>query len=124
TVTAPNVIGFVDISKFVERARFDALGQIGKLLRSRGASAPDYAPTGVALLVQKLADSNEGVPWTAMPLETFGEPFATINVRCGIVTGPDAAAVTALVQQPHVWSSGGGVYHVEARPLLPGDTTC
>jgi hypothetical protein len=125
TVTGtPNLAAFTG-RRLVEQSRYDALAQIGNLLQSRGASAPDYTPTGVALYTQRESNPIASVPWPALPLDTFGEPRATENARCGVVTGDDMSAVTAaLAGGAKDWSSGGSVYLVQAQPLLPGQSTC
>jgi hypothetical protein len=125
-VSAVNVLGFIDTTKLIERARFDALSDLGKLVQSRASVAPDYAPDGLALVSFSVSDDITLPQWPSMALDTFGEPFNGPKARCGVVTGPDIAVVRTAVwtPQPHLWTSGSGAYNVEAQPLLPGQTSC
>jgi len=71
----------------------------------------------------------EPVAW---PLEGdlagFGEPDADLHdLRCGVLSGTDLAAVLPLAQQANEltpWTSGGERYALTFRPLLPDEHGC
>jgi|SRR5579884_2924422 len=65
------------------------------------------------------------------PLAQFGVPSAAAAVlpqgRCGVVAGADAHTLVAALQRANeltLWRSGGALYRVYARPLLPDESGC
>ena len=82
----------------------------------------DYRPDDT--LVQPPID------WPLTPgLLTFGDPLQNgpEGMRCGAVTGDDAAALLPLVKQANQltpWVSDGARYGILLRPLLPNETGC
>jgi hypothetical protein len=70
------------------------------------------------------------IEWPLTPgLSTFGEPVQSgpEGMRCGAVTGDDAAVLMPLVKQANQltpWVSDGGRYGLLLRPLLPDETGC
>jgi hypothetical protein len=49
------------------------------------------------------------------------------NLRCGVITGEDAATLVAAARQANIltpWVSQGNRYFVTFRPLLPDETGC
>jgi hypothetical protein len=62
------------------------------------------------------------------PLPTFGEADATFgDYRCGVVSGTDLAKLLPEAQRANdltPWRSGGAVYSLTFRPLLPDEHTC
>lgn len=82
----------------------------------------DYRPDDA--LVQPPID------WPLVPgLSTFGDPLPNgpEGMRCGAVTGEDAAVLLPLAKQANQltpWVSDGVRYGLLLRPLLPDETGC
>ena len=90
----------------------------------RGAS--EFQPTALAVLAT--AGVSDGpaaaVPW---PLHLLAEGTRTTQGRCTVVTGDaliEAARLAASAEQETRWSSGGSLYAVSFRPLLPDEHSC
>ena len=70
------------------------------------------------------------IDWPLTPgLSTFGDPVQNgrQGMRCGAVTGDDAAVLMPLVKQANQltpWVSDGARYGLLLRPLLPDETGC
>ena len=70
------------------------------------------------------------IDWPLTPgLSAFGEPSQNgpEGMRCGAVTGDDAAAAHAAREQANQltpWTSDGARYGLLFRPLLPDETGC
>jgi hypothetical protein len=70
------------------------------------------------------------IDWPLTPgLSAFGDPVhnGPEGMRCGAVTGDDAAELMPLVEQANQltpWVSDGGRYALLLRPLLPDETGC
>ena len=65
------------------------------------------------------------VAWPGPPIGGF--PVVSEGLRCGLVTGPPLAAVRQAVDGDSFggrYTSGGAVYQVVARALLPHEQTC
>jgi hypothetical protein len=67
----------------------------------------------------------------APPLASFGSPISTpLNggaVRCGIVTGADLSKLLPLAERANQltpWASGGHLFALAFRPLLPDESGC
>lgn len=69
----------------------------------------------------------------AWPLRTaisaYGELFepAGQGARCGVVSGADMQALRASLERASrstVWTSGGSLFRVFARPLMPDESDC
>ncbi|MGZ6345264.1 MAG: hypothetical protein ACXWOW_08140, partial [Candidatus Limnocylindrales bacterium] len=96
-----------------------------------------YPPTAIRLLVRPGAPPSSDpslvrlpVPWPlATPLATFGAPLEAYPglERCGAVTGTDLPVLLPVLEQATQltgFSSGGAVYTVVPRPLLPDEAGC
>jgi hypothetical protein len=64
-----------------------------------------------------------------VPLAGFGEPVAnaTIDVRCGVVSGSDLETLLAGAKNANQltpWMSEGSQFHLILRPLLPDEHGC
>jgi hypothetical protein len=63
------------------------------------------------------------------PLATFGSPYAVLQVqgRCGVVEREELVTVLDALAQANTltrWRSGGELYLVFPRPLLPDESGC
>jgi hypothetical protein len=114
---------------------------LGDLRRTLGAEVvgPDVAfpYSSLRILVAKGAPQ-PGDPAVARPpqawplstpLATFGTPGtgATVNLRCGTVSGPDLQTLRPLLAratQITGWTSGGSAYTLSLLPMLPDDAGC
>lgn len=86
--------------------------------------AREFRPAAVAVLAT--GGVSDG-PTTAWPLHPLSEGVRTYEGMCTVVTGDALAAVTRLTanaRQETRWSSGGSLYAVSFRPLLPDEHTC
>jgi hypothetical protein len=84
----------------------------------------EFQPTALAVLAT--GGVSDG-PTTAWPLHPLTEGVRTYEGMCTVVTGDELATVTRLAadaQQQTRWSSGGSLYTVSFRPLLPDERTC
>jgi hypothetical protein len=70
------------------------------------------------------------IAWPLTPgLDTFGQSAENTpgGMRCGTVTGADAATLLPLAEQANQltpWTSGGTQYGLSFRPLLPDESGC
>ncbi|HEX6355093.1 hypothetical protein [Actinophytocola sp.] len=85
-----------------------------------------FQPTTLAVLAT--GGVSEGptaaVPW---PLRPLGDGTRTREGMCTLVTGDaltDVSRLAANASQETRWSSGGKLYAVSFRPLLPDEHTC
>ncbi|GAA4603786.1 hypothetical protein GCM10023107_65450 [Actinoplanes octamycinicus] len=91
-----------------------------RALPAAPADAAAYRPPAVALLAVAGAGSEPPVrPWPGTPLD---QGVRTQQGRCTVAG--DAAPLAGLPQDASRWSSGGKIYTVLARPLLPGEHGC
>lgn len=91
------------------------------------AEAADDEQTAAAYVIQarpKVGRSG-GSPWPGPPLAAL--PQIDTGLRCGIITGPDQAAVATAVDADGFGGSyldGGRGWQVVGRPLLPHEQNC
>ncbi|MET1232715.1 MAG: hypothetical protein ABWY52_07680 [Candidatus Limnocylindrales bacterium] len=92
-----------------------------------------YAPTAVGVLVASAAeDPSTGEPtiveWPLADLATLGSEVEGVQgLRCAVVEGEDWTTLQPLAgsaNQATQWSSGGAMYTLKFRPLLPGEEGC
>lgn len=105
------------------------------------ATQASFQPLGLEVFVA--ADDSVPAPgkplaWPiSTPLDSFGQPIARgdnsgggirqPDLRCGIVTGSDLAAllpILATAAPDSVWNSMGSLYMLTIRPELPDELTC
>lgn len=130
----------LDRTVAAQRARLRAF--VTRLGDLRGALGPDQvgaeAPfrfSAMRLFVQPgvLAEgpAQPGIDWPlATPLATFGQPAGPgpgTDLHCGVVSGPDLETLRPLLIQANQatpWRSGGRVYSLRIRVLLPDESGC
>jgi hypothetical protein len=108
----------------------DVRGRLGK-----DVAGPDqpYTPTAIRIVVTKGDPAGADDPnlvnirdWPlATPLGSFGEDRH--GVRCGVLTGTDLETVRVALtasNQLTFWRSGGEMYQLALRPLLPDESGC
>jgi hypothetical protein len=89
-----------------------------------------YRPEALAALVSPYVAPSDGLPKRPRPIDWPGPPLPGVplgTVHCVTVSGADAgevlsAAADATAITP--WRSGGKVWNVRFRPLLPDETGC
>jgi hypothetical protein len=88
-----------------------------------------YRPHAVAVLAQPAKHVEPGPEGIAVaPRAALLEwPLVRLRPGCSVVSGPDVAPVLAAAQSANElsrWRSGGSLYTVAFRPLLPGESSC
>jgi hypothetical protein len=97
-----------------------------KRLPSAPREAHEFQPTALAVLATSGVSkgSTAAVPW---PMRPLAEGIRTRQGMCTLVTGgelTEAMRLAASAEQQTRWSSGGKLYAVSFRPLLPDEHTC
>ncbi len=130
----------LDRAVAAERARLrafvtrlaDLRGSLGR--DQVGAEGPFHF-SAVRLFVQAgilgEGPAQPGIDWPlATPLASFGEPAQPgggDDLRCGVVSGRDLETLRPLLMkasQATPWRSGGRVYSLRIRVLLPDESGC
>ncbi|MDQ0604653.1 hypothetical protein QF037_008998 [Streptomyces canus] len=88
--------------------------------------AREFRPTALAVLATSgvSAGSASATPW---PLRPLSEGTWTREGRCTVLTGQALTQAQHLARdarQDSRWTSGGSLYAVSFRPLLPDEHTC
>jgi hypothetical protein len=88
-----------------------------------------YRPHAVAVLAQPakhVEPGPEGVAVTPEPA-LLEWPVGRLRPGCSVVSGPDLEPVLGAARRANEltrWRSGGSLYTVAFRPLLPGESSC
>jgi hypothetical protein len=100
----------------VSRLRQRVLDQVAD-----SGSAP-YSPTSVAVI----AITGGGGAASAWPLGPLGAGASLDGAFCTVLTGEKSTRALELVtgSPGTAWTSGGRVYAVSVRPLLPDESSC
>lgn len=109
-----------------ERIMTDARAVGLGLLPDTPRGAREFRPTALAVLATGgvSAGSTPATPW---PLHPLGEGTWTREGRCTVLTGDaltQARRLARNARQDSRWTSGGTLYAVSFRPLLPDEHTC
>jgi hypothetical protein len=90
-----------------------------------------YEPSAMRVFVAPQAAQEEPQPSMPWPLDqalaTFGAPADAGEFNCGVVEGEDLAKLLPAAQKANTatpWESGGALYSVVFRPLLPDESWC
>jgi hypothetical protein len=111
-VTAPEASGARQVADYVEQ------------LPTASPTAQELQPTALAVLATGGVAEGPTLPW---PRHSLAEGTRTTEGMCTVVTGGALAEVMRLAAsaaQQTRWSSGGNLYAVSFRPLLPDEHTC
>lgn len=123
----------VDAAATAARARLSAfLDVLQHPERLAGVSAPvRYAPKELAVFVlgAARAPSPDPAAWPLGDLGSLGSPtdWPAGAARCLVVTGGDVTAVADAAvgkDQFTPWRSGGALWDIALRPLLPDEHSC
>lgn len=93
-----------------------------------------FEPTAIRIFSIAAQPAGQGgitpsvVDWPlSAQLASFGAPFGSSDMRCGVVSGSDLARLLPLLRtsnQLTYWRSGGSTYQLTLRPLLPDESGC
>jgi hypothetical protein len=88
-----------------------------------------YTPEAVAVFVYPAKQPGAGPDWLIEPTEPslLEWPLGPPRPGCSVLRGADTQRVLAAAGQAHQltrWRSGGSLYTVAFRPLLPGESSC
>lgn len=88
-----------------------------------------YAPHGLAAFAHPAKDPETDPDWLIEPHEpsVVAWPAGRLQPGCSVASGADAEQILAAASQAHEltrWRSGGSLYTVAFRPLLPGESSC
>lgn len=93
-------------------------------LPSAPPTAGEFQPTALAVLARGGVAEGPTLPW---PLHPLAEGTRTTEGMCTVVTGDaltEVMRLAASAAQDTRWTSGGTLYAVSFRPLLPDEHTC
>jgi hypothetical protein len=98
----------------------DRINDFVRALPAAPADAAAYRPSAIALLATAGVGADPAPrPWPSGRLDQG------IRTRQGLCTvAPEAGPIVAVRQEDSRWSSGGRVFAVVGRPLLPEEHTC
>lgn len=98
----------------------DRINDFVQALPAAPAAAAAYRPAAIAMLaVGGVGTDSAARPWPSAPLD---QGIRTDQGRCAVVR--DAGPIQGVRQEQSRWSSGGRVYTVLGRPLLPEEHDC
>lgn len=113
--------------RYADQERHQVLVTFTKAIRAAAEVADDDL-TAAAYVVharQQVVGRAGRTPWPGPPLLAL--PQIDAGLRCGIITGPERAAVAAAVDADGfggTYSDGGRTWQVVGRPLLPHEQNC
>lgn len=96
----------------------DRINDFVQALPAAPADAAAYRPAAIAML----AVGGVGTASAARPSAPLDQGIRTDQGRCAVVR--DAGPIQGVRQEQSRWSSGGRVYAVLGRPLLPEEHDC
>jgi hypothetical protein len=93
------------------------------------AAEEPYTPEAVAVFAYPAKEPEAGPDWLIEPAEPslVEWPLSRLQSGCSIVRGTDTERVLAEAGEAHEltrWRSGGSLYTLAFRPLLPGESSC
>jgi hypothetical protein len=98
----------------------DRINDFVRALPAAPADAAPYRPSAIAILATGGVGSDPAPrPWPLGPLD---QGIRTRQGLCTVV--PEAGPIEGVRQEDSRWSSGGRVFAVVARPLLPDEHAC